>query len=110
MVASSNLKDKTLFFPFYFLSDTIDLYFNVRNSAKAASEIRKVYQILIFFLYFFNIIMRRRGPKDSTFLQYALSVVFQGVSLGYYMSILGVEPAFSSWKVDVVTASPPSRT
>ena len=33
-------------------------------------------------------------------------------SQGFFvnMSPLGVEPVLSSWKVDVVTASPPSRT
>ena len=34
---------------------------------------------------------------------------FQGVSLGFYMSPLGVEPVLPNWKVVVVTASPPSR-
>ena len=30
--------------------------------------------------------------------------------MGFYISLPGVEPALSSWKVGVATASPPSRT
>ena len=55
--------------------------------------------------------MRRRVPKKSTSRWHEFSGVFQGVSfLGFYMSLPGVEPALSSWKVGVVTALPPSRT
>ena len=55
--------------------------------------------------------MRRRLPKESTSHYHTFSGVFQGFSQEFLnMSPPKVEPELSSWKVGVVTASPPSRT
>ena len=57
--------------------------------------------------------MRRRVPKEclNISLTRFLRVFFKNLFLVFFdMSLPGVEPALSSWKVGVVTSLPPSRT